>query len=160
MELPLTMNKTDLLKTALEVDGFNKGLRQAGRKVSGTLGKDDFLRLLVVQLQHQDPTNPLDDKEFIAQMAQFSALEQMTQMNGYLEKMIDGHRSNLTYSLLGRQVEVLDERTGQAVSGVVSEIEMSGGEPRISFDGLTYSVDEVTRVSLAGAGARPPAAEE
>lgn len=160
MDLPLTMNKSDLMRTTQEVDSFNKGLRQGGRKVTGTLGKDDFLRLLVVQLEHQDPTNPLDDKEFIAQMAQFSALEQMTQMNGYLEKMIHGYRSNLTYSLLGRQVEVLDESTGRTVSGVVSEIQMSGEEPRIGFNGLTYSVDEVTRVSLAGAGAKPPAADE
>ncbi len=160
MDIPLTMNKTNLLKTNLQVESFNKGLQQAGRKVSGTLGKDDFLRLLVVQLEHQDPTNPLDDKEFIAQMAQFSALEQMTQMNGYLENLIDGHRANLSYTLLGRQVEVFDEKTGRVNTGVVSEIDVSGGEPRISFDGLTYSVDDVTRVSLAGAGVKQPAPEE
>ena len=44
---------------------------------SSALDKDDFLQLLVTQLQHQDPLNPLDDKEFIAQLAQFSSLEQM-----------------------------------------------------------------------------------
>ena len=51
----------------------------AERKTGGlqTLGKDDFLQLLVTKLQHQDPLNPMEDSDFIAQLAQFSTLEQM-----------------------------------------------------------------------------------
>ena len=55
-------------------------------RVSSVLGKDAFLELLVTQLQNQDPLNPMDDKEFIAQLAQFSSLEQMS-------NVADGHRT-------------------------------------------------------------------
>jgi len=50
------------------------------KEIPGT-GKDEFLNLLITQLQYQDPLNPVDDKEFISQMAQFSALEQMQNLN-------------------------------------------------------------------------------
>jgi flagellar basal-body rod modification protein FlgD len=147
MDIPLTMNERQLAKTGAEVERFNKSLKQAGRRTEGTLGKEDFLRLLVVQLENQDPTNPLDDKEFIAQTAQFSSLEQMTEMNKTLEQMIGIRRTSQAYSLLGKYVDVFDETRGEVVSGLVNEIKMSGGEPKITFNGLQYSVDDVTRVS-------------
>ena len=62
-------------------------LAEASRTVSNELGQDAFLRLLIAQLSNQDPLNPMDDREFIAQMAQFSALEQMTQLNKTMENM-------------------------------------------------------------------------
>ena len=80
---------------------------------STQLGKDDFLRLLTVQLRYQDPLNPLENTEFIAQMAQFSSLEQLQNMNQSLEKNLDAEaqlqtafRNNLATSLIGKSVEV------------------------------------------------------
>lgn len=81
---------------------------------SGTqLGKDDFLRLLTVQLRYQDPLNPLSDTDFIAQMAQFSSLEQLQNMNKSLERGLDSEeqlhtafRNNLATSLVGKTVQI------------------------------------------------------
>jgi flagellar basal-body rod modification protein FlgD len=55
------------------------------------LGKDDFLRLLMAQMQHQDPLNPMENTEFVGQLAQFSTLEQMTSMNTMLERSLAGN---------------------------------------------------------------------
>lgn len=58
-------------------------------KVPGELGRDDFLNLLVTQLQYQDPLNPMDSTDFTAQLAQFSSLEQLTNMNDQLQVLTD-----------------------------------------------------------------------
>ena len=82
-------------------------------KKNTELGKDDFLQLLTVQLKFQDPLNPLKDTDFIAQMAQFSSLEQLQNMNKSLDKNLGSDQqlsaafhSNLITSLVGKTVEV------------------------------------------------------
>ena len=149
MDLQLKMDNSQLFKTKLAVESFNKSIGQNKRTVKGILGKEDFLKLLIVQLEHQDPTNPLDDKEFIAQTAQFSSLEQMTEMNKTLSTLIDSYKTNLSYSLLGRRVEVFDESSGKIESGVVTDVQFGTGDPAITFNGVTYGIDAVRKVSLA-----------
>ncbi|HPE37186.1 MAG TPA: flagellar hook capping FlgD N-terminal domain-containing protein, partial [Spirochaetales bacterium] len=75
MTVNTNLSAQDLLSTQMQVDAFNKTLSQ-GRSVNKELDKDDFLKILITQLQHQDPTSPMEDREFISQMAQFSSLEQ------------------------------------------------------------------------------------
>jgi len=98
------------------------------------LGKDDFLRLLTVQLQYQDPLDPLKNTEFIAQMAQFSSLEQLQNMNqslgenlGVEAKLNTAFQNNLATSLIGREVEI-----------PTSEIEFDGN----TSSDLSYLLDE------------------
>lgn len=79
------------------------------------LGKDEFLKLLIAQLQHQDPTQPMEDKEFIAQLAQFSSLEQMQQMNINMTGVKDVLTENsgiLTDGFLGMAGGISDMTAG------------------------------------------------
>ncbi len=87
MDINTTMGAAETLKVQNEVDTFNKSILVNGRQPSHELGKDDFLKLLMAQMTNQDPTNPLDNTEFISQMAQFSSLEQMTNMSQNLERL-------------------------------------------------------------------------
>ena len=77
----MAVSSTSDLTTALEDLTYGTTERKVNQRGSSELGKDEFLKLLVTQLQNQDPLNPQDDTQFISQLAQFSALEQMTNMS-------------------------------------------------------------------------------
>ena len=81
----------------MQVNATGYSYRTAGSqenqtKNTQTLGKDDFLKLLITQLRYQDPTSPVDDKEFIAQLAQFSSLEQIQSLNQNLQLMMESQQ--------------------------------------------------------------------
>ena len=151
MDLQFKMNSEQLFKTKIAVESFNKSLMLNGRKIKNTLGKDDFLKLLIVQLENQDPTKPLEDKAFIAQMAQFSSLEQMTEINTTLSNLIINNKINNAYSLLGKWVEVLDKDTNKLIEGNVTEVQFKNGTPNITVNGMSYSVDDIVKVSVNAA---------
>src|SRR5919112_6018710 len=105
------------------------------RSAAPTLGKDDFLKLLVGQLQHQDPLAPSDDQQWIGQMAQFSQLEQVSNTAETTQKIVDALNVNGTLSLIGHTVTYLDE-TGAARSGVVETVDMTGGKASLTVGGI------------------------
>ena len=142
MDIALTMNSAETLRTQFQVDAFNKALG-GGKTPKAELDKDDFLKILVTQLQHQDPTNPMQDREFIAQMAQFSSLEQMTNMSQNFAKLSGILNSSEAQSLLGRTVEILDGDT--AFSGKVSQI-VRGDFPLVMVNGSFYDLAQVGKV--------------
>jgi flagellar basal-body rod modification protein FlgD len=88
------------------------------------LGKDDFLKLLVGQLQHQDPMQPSDDTQFIGQMAQFSQLEQETNTAQSTNNMATQLGRAGALGLIGRTVSYTDAN-GASQSGVVSQVNVA-----------------------------------
>lgn len=110
-----------------------------------TLGQDDFLKLLTAQLTSQDPLNPQKDTDFIAQMAQFSSLEQTKSMQQDLASLRAQNQVLQSGTLLGQTVEVqVDEKT--TVSGVVSAVHIQDGVPKITVDGKNYDIDQILSV--------------
>jgi hypothetical protein len=74
----------------------------------------------------------------------------MVEMNKTLGNLITDYRVNFSTSLLGKQVEVFDDRSGRSAGGIVDEVSFQGGVPTISFNGLSYAVDQVVRVRENG----------
>lgn len=139
-------SKEEYAKTQLLVESFNKSLMVDGKEIKHELGKDDFLKLLIAQLQHQDPTKPLEDKEFIAQMAQFSSLEQMKQVNDTLSLLNQGFLVNQTLALLGTEVNV---QTPYGVeNGIVESVVFEGGIPKVSVNGNLYPTSFIFSIGL------------
>jgi len=124
------------------VDAHNKKINN-GRKPQQNLGKDDFLKLLIKQLSYQDPTAPMQDKEFIAQMAQFSSLEQMTTMSADFAKltaMVSGSEASQS---LGRNVEIMEG--DNVVQGTVKAV-TRGETPMVLVNGSYYNWTQVKKV--------------
>ena len=144
MDISLTLSAQDTARVTREVDAFNKTLTDGKvSKTGSVLDKDDFLKILITQLSHQDPTQPMQDKEFVAQMAQFSSLEQMTNMSGALSKVADLLARSQALGLLGSIVEIGD--TSGTVSGLVDEV--TGGDfPQILVNGAYYDFSQVLKI--------------
>jgi len=124
------------------VRDFNLGINQ-GRQPQQSLGQDDFLKILITQLSYQDPTSPMEDKQFIAQMAQFSTLQQMTSMAGDFAKLTSMLMGNEASTSLGKNVEIME---GEWITQGIVQAVTRGGTPQILVNGSFYDWNQVTKV--------------
>lgn len=138
------------------VSGTGIGLNEQSSIPQKSLGKDDFLRLLVAQLQNQDPLSPMEDKEFVAQMAQFSSLEQMANLNNNLTAFMAIQRArdeelalSRAVELMGLEVEAKLPETGETLSGTVTGVKMQSGLAYLVLAGLDVPYSAVQRVYMA-----------
>jgi flagellar basal-body rod modification protein FlgD len=144
MDISLTMSPQDQAAVSRHVDSFNKTLNDGkGARASSVLDRNDFLKILITQLSHQDPTQPMNDKEFVAQMAQFSSLEQITNMSEGLSKVADLISRSQAVGLLGTAVEISDG--AQTVSGVVDAV-TGGNFPQLLVNGQYYDYSQVQKI--------------
>lgn len=127
---------------------------------NGALDKGAFMKLLVSQLQNQDPFQPTDNQAFIAQLAEFSSLEQMEELNDNIVGLALLQQGNalmdqLTNSgaLIGQSVSYVDPTTQESMSGVVSSVKIEDGLAVLMIDGKDVPLGNVTEIT--GAPAEP-----
>lgn len=115
----------------------NNSVGSTAAKDNNTLDMNDFITLLVAQLKNQDMYNTTDNTEFISQMAQFSMVQAITDMNKQTANAS-------TFNLIGKGATVSVD--SQKVSGVIQGVTLYNGEAMISINGNLYSPDDLTEV--------------
>ena len=147
-EIQAYMSSQDLTELNRNVLEHNARLRAEYERIpQQTMGRDEFLKLLIAQLANQDPTAPLEDKEFIAQMAQFSSLEQMTNMAADFSRLARMLQGSEATSALGRSVDILEGDS--VIQGTVHAVSREEN-PRVLVNGFYYHWDQVTKVYYEG----------
>lgn len=127
------------------VDGkvdISESSQDKERKVGSQLGKDDFLLLLVTQMKYQDPLQPTDNTEYVAQLAQFSELE-------YMQNMMDITQHTSAFTLVGKYAYAESTSltgTTQKEEGLVDFVTMKDGEAYVTINGVEFKYDDVVEV--------------
>lgn len=124
----------------------NSTTNAAAASKTSALGQNDFLKLLAKQFQTQDPMKPMDDTAFIAQMAQFTSLEQSSSLLSQITAMNAKQDVASANSYLGRNVTVSDGKGG-TVTGEATGVEVTAGAPRLVIGDYTYAISSVVRVT-------------
>lgn len=138
------MDLSNILSTRSKVDFLDPATasRPTGKQ---TLDVDDFLRLLTVQLQTQDPMKPMEDTQFISQMASFTSLQEMRTLSKNFENFSSGQRLSTAQDYLGKVV-TLTTKDGD-VAGEVTGIKLIEGAPRLTIGTRDYDPADVTSIS-------------
>ncbi|MFW6386415.1 MAG: flagellar hook capping FlgD N-terminal domain-containing protein [Bacillota bacterium] len=131
--------------------GMESSAPEVEREDGNKLGKDAFFELLITQMKTQDPLDPMDDRDYLAQMAQFSSLEQMQNLNDSFADMSKLKNVSEGASLIGKTVESIekddDGEKSKDISGVVERIEMEDGETYAVLDNeQSVKVDDITAI--------------
>ncbi|RPE80883.1 flagellar hook capping FlgD N-terminal domain-containing protein [Vulcaniibacterium tengchongense] len=126
----------------------------AGKKKSDTLGQADFLRLMTEQLQHQDPLNPMQNSEFLGQLAQFSTVQGIQGLQSTLESVTASLGSDQVLrgaSLIGRSVLVPSAKLALGASGGAAGAVAAPGAGTVTFEISDGNGQSVRRIAVAAA---------
>lgn len=142
---------------AIDAIGSVVGAGADAASPTSTVSQDEFLRLFLTQLSFQDPLEPVDNREFLAQLAQFASVEQLRTLNDNLEGALQVATSQEAVELLGRTVDV-SSSDGGFVTGEVTTVNFRSGAPALTVQTASGPVDGISlsRVLLVrGAAATP-----
>jgi flagellar basal-body rod modification protein FlgD len=118
------------------------GTRSAGQ--SSNIGIEDFLKILTTQLNNQDPLKPMDNEQFVAQIAQFATLEQSRQLNEKIDSLLSVQSATQSVGLLGKTVRI---DNGGNTDFTVIQLSLASGQPLLTLK--TANGDIISDVTLS-----------
>lgn len=125
--------------------------RQVSRKMD--LKTEDFIKMMITQLQNQDPMEPAKNEQLLAQMSQIGQLESATQLQSSLSKLVLQNNLGAAGNLIGKQVQGLGD-DGDDLGGEVTSVRVEAGDVYLELDtGSRLRLDRVTEITDGGAGA-------
>ena len=125
------------------------GTSSTGKASSDSKDKDMFLQLLVAQMRYQDPMNPTDSSQFLAQSAQFTALEKMEAVADQTGALLSAQMAFGASGLIGKQVTWKDS-DGNDQAGTVGSVTFGSTGPILSVDGKDVAIADVVSVTSQG----------
>lgn len=129
---PIGTNNSSFLPEAL--DGYG-------------LGKDAFFKLLITELTNQNPLSPMENKDFVSQLTQFSSLEQLSNLNNTLASLGEIFLLSQAAQFIGYRVEAESPLTEEMIEGVVKEVRWNEGIPYLLVGDLLTPVSWITRIT-------------
>lgn len=145
MTLNTQLSPQEMAQLNMKVDGFNKKIKEENQGSKNSLDEADFMKLLITQLKTQDPTKPLDDKEFIGQMAQFTSLKQMNNLTDNFKNLTKEFAFTKAVNLVNKWVSWTDEG-GRLNSGVVESVRVREGNTTLNIDGNDVPLEQIQEV--------------
>lgn len=131
----------------MDVKAANSDLylpQEQTRKPKQILDKDAFLLIMIEQLKNQDPTSPMDSDKFISQMAQFTTLEQLTNLNKQFTDMLHMQQMNQGAAIIGNPVSLVDGE--DIVAGTVEKLLITKDAVKVVINGTAYDINSITTV--------------
>lgn len=141
----MTVSGTEAVQSTTTTTGLYQQATQSSAE-----DKEMFLNLMVAQLRYQDPLNPADSGEFLAQSAQFTSLEKMQDVADQTAALLSSSVAFGASNMVGKLVTYLDE-DGNAVSGTVDSVSFDQSGPMLQIGGQSVSLGQVTSVGTPSA---------
>jgi len=146
MMINTQMSPAELQELNYKVDGFNAQIKELNQGSKNSLSEADFMKLLVTQLRNQDPTKPLEDKEFITQMTQLTSLKQLNEMINTMQTFSKELAFTRTLGLVNKWV-LYERSDGSQAQGLVESIRVKQGETFLNVNNEEISLEQVSEIA-------------
>lgn len=119
--------------------------QQSARTAANAMNADDFMQILLAQMTHQNPLEPMDNAEMTTQFSQLNSLQQLREINGSMEKLAASNQVIYLASLIGKSVKA-NRTDGKVIEGVVEEVFPEKDNPQLRIGTVKVSLDDVIEV--------------